>query len=130
MLRSKMLMYVMTIALCVVALATSWLVFELRYVWYLQAEQSLVLRRGILLVAASILALWWLYPSRIAVVLLGLAGLFFPPLIDARFVGLTPEFLPGVALVLALLVGATQLRRMQLLNGDKRPLPARSGLRG
>jgi hypothetical protein len=115
-LSSKTLMLVATFALGLFSLAALWIVFELRYVWYVQPDQLMVLRLGFTAVAGSIVALWVLYPSRVAVGLLGFSCLAFPPLFDSRFVGITPGFLLWVALILSLLLGATQLRRRQVVN--------------
>jgi hypothetical protein len=109
-------MLVATFALGLFSLAALWIVFELRYVWYVQPDQLMVLRLGFTAVAGSIVALWVLYPSRVAVGLLGFSCLAFPPLFDSRFVGITPGFLLWVALILSLLLGATQLRRRQVVN--------------
>ncbi len=113
---SKTLMLVATFALGLFSLVALWVVFELRYVWYVQPDQLMVLRLGFTAVAGSIVALWLLYPSRVAVALLGFSGLAFPPLFDSRFVGITPGFLLWVALIVGFLVGATQLRRRQPIN--------------
>lgn len=103
----------LTFGLAAISLAAFWITFELRYVWHVQPDQLIILRSGIGLAAAAIVVLWCLYPSRVLVALLGLAGLFFPPLLDQHYVGLTAGFVPLVLLIVALLLGTTQLRRMQ-----------------
>lgn len=101
----------------VLALVVHYFMFEMTYLWYVQIEEARLMRGIYATVVAIILLLWVFFPSRIAVGLMGLFGLYFPHLIfssNARpLVGREITLSgAGVTLVsIALLVVATQFRR-------------------
>ncbi|MCR6700956.1 MAG: hypothetical protein NVV68_07335 [Dokdonella sp.] len=113
--RTALLLFLVS---AVLALAVHYFMFEMTYLWYVQVEQARLMRGIYAAVVAVILLLWALFPSRIAVGLVGLAGLYFPHLIfasDARPLLGREITLGGLAVTLvsvALLVVATQFRIM------------------
>ncbi|TMN24194.1 hypothetical protein [Pseudoxanthomonas sp. X-1] len=113
--RTALVLFLVSAAL---ALAVHYVMFEMTYLWYVQIEQAHLLRGIYAGVAAAIIALWVLFPSRIAVGAVGLFGLYFPHLIfasDARPLQGREITLSGFGVTLvsiALLVIATQFRLM------------------
>ena len=70
-----------------VALGLYCLMFEFRYLWYVEAEQATLMRSIFAGSIALIVLLWAVIPSRIAIAAIALVGLFFPHAIfdaDAR----------------------------------------------
>lgn len=63
------------------ALVLHYFMFEMTYMWYVQIEEARLMRGIYAVVVIAIVALWVLFPSRIAVGLTGLLGLYFPHLI-------------------------------------------------
>lgn len=107
-----------------VALAVHWLVFEMRYMWYVTVEDANFMRSIYAACAAGILLLWAFFPSRIAVVLVGIFALFFPHLFFSaharpllgRSIDL-PDL--GIALIaIVLLFLATHLRRLTTVQSN------------
>ncbi|RZZ90217.1 hypothetical protein [Pseudoxanthomonas winnipegensis] len=111
--RTALVLFLVSAAL---ALAVHYVMFEMTYLWYVQIEQAHLLRGIYAGVAAAIIALWVLFPSRIAVGAVGLFGLYFPHLIfasDARPLLGREITLSGFGVTLvsiALLVVATQFQ--------------------
>ena len=89
-----------------VALGIYFLIFELRYMWYLGTNDSAVLRGGSIACTLAIVGLWVFFPSPILVAVIAFFGLIFPPfydrnafaMVDLRFVGF---MLLGVGLLVA-----------------------------
>ena len=95
-----------------IALAVSWLIFEMRYMWYVKSDDFEFLRNGFAGGAAIIVLLWLFYPSRILVGLTGMAIFVFPPLFDrSRFVPVDGAFFVWSCGALLLFLLATELRR-------------------
>jgi len=91
--------------------------FEFRYLWYVEAAQATLMRTIFAGSVALIVLLWAVFPSRIAVAVVAITGLFFPHAIfdaGARpLLGRAIDF-PALAVSLVpvlLLVLATHLRR-------------------
>jgi hypothetical protein len=111
--RTALLLFLVS---AVLALAVHYFMFEMTYLWYVQVEEARLMRGIYAAVVVVILLLWALFPSRIAVGLLGLVGLYFPHLIfasDARPLLGREITLGGFAVTLvsvALLVLATHFR--------------------
>lgn len=101
-------------ALCAVSLVALWFVFELRYIWYLDAPTAFRMRAGFALVAMTILLCWFFAPSRLLVGGLGLVALFFPIMVGLSHVPTNLGFLLFVAFVIGLLMATTHLRRTLL----------------
>ena len=105
------------IVCAVIALSAHFLIFEMRYMWYLDIQDHKLLRGGYIACACAILALWAFFPSRVLVALLGVLALFFPHLYYAT--GARPLLGREIDLAtiwfallsVATLVGATELRR-------------------
>lgn len=93
------------------ALTVLWLVFSIRYIWYLDASTAFAMRSGFAMAALAIVLCWFFAPSRTLVGALGLIALFFPLLVGLTTVPVNAGFLPFVAFAVALLVAATHLRR-------------------
>jgi|GEM_PF-2262340 len=110
----------MTIVLFVIvallALGVHFFMFEMTYLWYTQVEEARLMRGIYAAVVVVIVVLWALFPSRIAVGLVGLFGLYFPHLIfasDSRPLLGREITLAGIGVTLvsiALLVVATHFR--------------------
>jgi hypothetical protein len=100
-----------------VALGVYCLMFEFRYLWYVEAEQATLMRSVFAGSVALIVLLWAIFPSRIAVAAIVIAGLFFPHAIfdaDARPLlgrGLDLPAIAMSAVAVLLLVFATYLRQ-------------------
>lgn len=107
-------MKVILVLICsVISLLLFWVLFELRYMWFVEVEQARVLRFGIALFALLIVILWIIYPSRAMVAALGTLGLLFPPIINEQYVWPNLGFVPWMLVVIGFLVATTQLRRIQ-----------------
>lgn len=111
--RTALLLFLATALL---ALVSHYFTFEMSYMWYARVEDARLMR-GIYAVLVVVVALLWVfYPSRIAVGLLGVLGLYFPYFVFApsaaplvgREIGLAGV---GVTMIsVALLVAATHFR--------------------
>lgn len=96
----------------VLALAVYFLVYELRYNWYLKASDGAFVRLSCIASMLTVAGLWVFFPSRTLVAGIAFIGFLIPPTYESGlFVKLDWRFAPWVALSVALLVGATELRR-------------------
>lgn len=113
---SKRTALVLFLVCAVLALVVHYFMFEMTYLWYVQVGEARLMRGVYASIVAAILGLWAVFPSRIAVGLVGLFGLYFPHLIfasDARPLLGREITVAGVAVTLvsvALLVIATHFR--------------------
>lgn len=106
-------------AVAIVSLVLHFLMFELRYMWYLSPADARFLRIGYLIFATAIIALWIFLPSRLLVATISFVCFLFPPLLRGdRFPSLLAGEVPGdggivgfVLFSVLLLVIATELRR-------------------
>ena len=88
------------------ALGIYFLIFELRYMWHLNANDFLLLRISNVVLMLTTFGLWVFFPSPLLVALVAFFGLVFPPfydrnafaMIDFRFTGF---LLLGVCLLVA-----------------------------
>lgn len=109
--------YIWFVLCAIAALGLYYLMFEFRYLWYVEVEQAALMRSIFAASIALIALLWAAYPSRIAVAMIAIVGLFFPHVLfdaDARpLLGRTVDFamIAMSAVPVLLLVVATQLRR-------------------
>lgn len=98
------------------ALAAHYLMFEMRYLWYVTMEDARFMRLVYAACIAAILLLWAFSPSRIAVAFVGTFALFFPHIFfaaDTRpILGRTIDVQSAAmaAAAIALLLLATHLR--------------------
>jgi len=100
------------LASAVVAVATYWFVFELRYAWFLHPDQARFLGIVLLVVAAGLVALWLWYPSRLLTAIVSAVGVALPPLAMGNvFPPLDRDFAPFAIGAIALCVLATHFRR-------------------
>ncbi len=89
-----------------------YLVFELRYVWYLESSSAAFIRLVCIGVMLSVAALWIFWPLRVLVIAFGFIGLVFPPAYDRHlYAVLDAPFVAATLLVLAAFVGVTEIRR-------------------
>ena len=95
----------------IAALLALWFLFELRYIWYVDAPEAGMLRLGFGICAISIVGLWLAFPSRIAVGALGIAAALFPVVLDARRPMPNVGFIIVLLIVVGSLVALTHLRR-------------------
>lgn len=117
--KSNKLKWFVFLLLATVAIAVHYLMFELRYVWYLNVDDSRFVHTGYNICVFTIILLWVFFPSRILVAMMGFATFLFPPLLRGdRFPSLLAGEVPGdggvvgfVLFSVLLLVGATELRR-------------------
>jgi len=91
-----------------------WFVFELRYFWYVQPDESVILYGGIALGATILVALWFFWPSRIAVAATALAILLFPQLFHTLSLPLNVGFLFFSLINALALVAACEFRLRSL----------------
>ncbi|HDS1654869.1 TPA: hypothetical protein QEL76_002825 [Stenotrophomonas maltophilia] len=111
--RTSLLLFIIT---AVLALVVHYLMFGLAYLWYVKAEEARLMFAIYAAVAVLIVLLWVFFPSRIAVGIAGVFGLYFPHLIfpsDARPLLGREITLSGVGVTLVsilLLMLATHLR--------------------
>jgi hypothetical protein len=95
-----------------VTLGIYFLIFELRYMWYLGASEFAFLRICNIACLLVIVALWAFFPSPFLVALVALLGLIFPPFYDqSTFATVDLRFAGVVLLGVGLLVAATYLWR-------------------
>lgn len=100
------------VAISIIALVSTWFVFETRYVWFVNEEEFTFLRYGLLLGMAIIAVLWSVHPSRVLIGLIGVGVFSFPPLLRGeKFAAIDSAFLIWVFVVVLLLIGATELNR-------------------
>jgi hypothetical protein len=100
------------VVVAVISVAILFFVFDLRYMWYLSANDANFLRAGFGTCLLVITALWVVYPSRILVAGIGLVCFAFPPILRPKvFVGLDVKFSAFVFLSLLMLAIATELRQ-------------------
>ena len=103
-------------ACALTALGAHYLMFEMRYFWYVTAEDAHFMHLLYTACVTVILLLWAFFPSRIAVALVGTFALFFPHLFfaaDARPVlgrAIDAQSVAVATAVMALLLFATHLR--------------------
>lgn len=114
-LRSNTLVVVFLLS-AALALVVHYFMFEMTYLWYVKVEEARLVRGIYAAVVAVIVGLLAFFPSRIAVGLVGLFGLYFPHLIfasNARPLLGREITLAGIGVTLvsvALLVVATHFR--------------------
>lgn len=103
---------VLFFVVAILALVVHFLLFQLRYGWYLKADDFSFLLAGYAVCSLAVIALWALLPSRLLVAATGLIAFIFPPMLQGnKFVPLDVRFAGFVMLSLLLLVGATELQR-------------------
>lgn len=111
--RTALLIFFVTAALGV---ALHYFMFEMAYMWHVEVEQARFMRIIYFACVAAIIILWAFFPSRIAVVVVGLFGLLFPQLFFASdskpLLGrdLSASSIAVALLGVVLLVIATQFR--------------------
>jgi hypothetical protein len=104
-----------------IALAVHYFMFEMRYMWYVSAEDARFMHLVYAGCLGAILLLWAFFPSRIAVAAVGCFALFFPHFFfapDARPLLGRAIDLQGIGIALiavSLLVLATYLRTKTLV---------------
>lgn len=102
-------------------LAASYVVFKMRYGWYLANEDAHFLDIGFLLAAGVIVVLLALFPSRVAVAVVGTTIFVFPPVLKQQtFVAMDTPFFALSLIPIALLVLATHLRRVWVRGSYRR----------
>jgi uncharacterized membrane protein len=86
--------------------------FELRYVWFIRAEQALMVRAIAAATIVVILGLWLTFSSPLTVAAVAVAGFAAPALIDGKtFGGWDIGSVLRAAIPVGLLVGVTYLRK-------------------
>lgn len=96
--------------LAALALGVSWFAFELRYMWYVHADQFMFLRVGSLMCTGLMIASWVAYPSRLFVALVGSMLLLFPPLLrGSEYASAVIGFVGWICVSVMLLLVATEL---------------------
>jgi len=96
--------------LAALALGVSWFAFELRYMWYVDADQFMFLRVGSLICTGLMIASWVAYPSRLFVALVGTTLLLFPPLLRAaEYASVDIGLVGWICVSVMLLLVATEL---------------------
>lgn len=105
-------------AVAAISIATLWLVFELRYLWYINFESVIYLRSILGACVVLILICWTFFPSRFVIGLIGIGTLVWPLVLDSSRASLNFGFVPYLLSVIALLVWATELRR-RWMGADK-----------
>jgi hypothetical protein len=99
------------LVLSVVAMTLTFVMFKLRYGWYIGDNQAIFLNSGFATGGALIIFLWFVFPSRVATAALGAAIFLFPPLLRPDFfVPLDVAFGLYASIPLSLLVIAAHLR--------------------
>lgn len=99
--------------LACLGLAASYVAFKMRYGWYLTNENAHLLDIGFLVGSGAIAILWALFPSRVAVAVVGAMIFVFPPVLKPEtFAALDVPFGALSLLPIALLVLATHVRRV------------------
>ncbi|MDQ0008684.1 hypothetical protein J2T07_000843 [Luteibacter jiangsuensis] len=94
-------------------LAASYATFKMRYGWYQVNEDAHFLDIGFLTGAGVIVSLWALFPSRVAVAVVGAVIFVFPPVLKQEtFAAMDIPFAALSLFLIALLVLVTHLRRV------------------
>ena len=110
------------LASAIVAVTGYWLVFALRYGWYLRAEQSLVLNVTLVAFLVATASLWLWYPSRLLTAIGASVGPALPALaMPTVFPPWELGFASFAVGVVALCVLATHLRRVVSFRGRHAP---------
>lgn len=95
-----------------ISVAANYLIFELRYKWYLSADESIFLSIGYVFFMAFIVCMWALHPSRLATVALGTLSLIFPSIISGdKPPSLEFKLLATALLGVGLLLVTTEFRQ-------------------
>ncbi|WP_250626770.1 RHS repeat-associated core domain-containing protein [Pinirhizobacter soli] len=93
-------------------MAVSYTLLKMRYGWYLLNQDAHFLDIGFLAAAGAVVVLWSVFPSRVAVALVGAMVFVFPPILRPEtFVAVDLPFASFSLIPIALLVLATYLRR-------------------
>lgn len=104
---------VLFLALACFGLAAGYVIFKLRYGWYLVNEDAHFLDIGFVLAAGLIAVLWAFFPSRVAVAVVGATIFVFPPVLKQEtFAAMDIPFAALSLIPIALLVLTTHLRRV------------------
>ena len=93
------------------SLAVLLVVFELRYVWYVDSTDLQILRGGFTAGALVLVVLWVFFPSKIAIAVIGLVILLFPNILPEHRLPISTAFAALVLFCIALLVAAGEVRR-------------------
>lgn len=95
------------------SLAASYATFKMRYGWYLMNEDARFLDVGFLIAASAIVVLWTLFPSRVAVAVVGAMIFVFPSVLKQEtFASVDIPFAVLSLVPIALLVLTTHVRRI------------------
>ncbi|MET4678118.1 MULTISPECIES: hypothetical protein [unclassified Luteibacter] len=106
---------VLFLSMACIGLVASYVMFKMRYGWYLANADAHFLDLGFLTVACTLVVLWVAFPSRVAVAVVGAALFVFPPLIKPdTFVAIDIPFAALSLIPILLLVIATHFRRPAL----------------
>jgi hypothetical protein len=93
-----------------VALCIYFVLFELRYMWYLNISDFIFLRASIIGFILLITALWKFFPLPLLISIVGAVGLIFPPIYSSdTFAALNWGFAGCAFLSISLLIGVTYL---------------------
>jgi len=84
--------------------------FEIRYMWYVEVGLAYLLRGTLFVLLGAIIASWVAYPSRVLVATLAATSLLFPMIPGLGGVPPNTVLLVTVAVIAAMMAGATQLR--------------------
>ena len=100
------------LGIAIVSLTVHFLIFELRYMWYLNADNASFLRIGYAVSLIVIIGLWLMFPSRFLVATTAIVSFIFPPVLRGDvFVSPNWKFMAFVLISICLLMGTTELRR-------------------
>ncbi len=102
------------LTLSVVSLVVLWVVFEVRYIWYLNESTTTALRSGFALLASGILLSLFVAASRSLVGVLGLLAMLFPSMLGLSDTPINLGFLLFLAFAVGLLIVTAHLRRKML----------------
>ena len=98
------------------SLAVYAVLFGLRYGWYLNSTDYVVIQATVIASGLAILAAWLLYPAPWLAVGICAASFLLPPLLKPdKYPGIDLQFLPYVIVCCALFALALELRRRTLL---------------
>lgn len=107
--KRKIGVYVISSAL---ALGLYFLLFELRYAWYLNANDVAFIRICNIAFMLGIVGLWIFFPSPILVAVVAILGLLFPPLYNSdKFAIVNLPFVAVSSLSIGFLIVVTLLWR-------------------
>lgn len=105
-----------SIAIGVLSLAVYAVVFGLRYGWYLNSTDYLLMQLTVIASGLAIVAAWLLYPAPWLAVGVCASSFFLPPLLNPeRYPSVDLQFLPYVVVCCALVALSAELRRRTLL---------------